>query len=81
MKHPRNETILPRFGSIAVGETMPLREAARRMGWASRMIADVQRQGLRTVTIGRLKYTTGQWVREFVESMAEKQTARQDVRL
>ena len=28
----------PRFGSIAIGETLPLREAARRMGWASRMV-------------------------------------------
>ena len=30
--------------------------------------------GLKTVTIGRLKYTTGRWVREFVESQAQQQT-------
>jgi hypothetical protein len=63
----------PRFGSILDGETMPLREAARRMGWAKRMSIDVQRMGLKTVTVGRLKYTTGRWVREFVEALAEKQ--------
>ena len=67
----------PRFGSIAVGETLPLQEAARRMGWQRRAMADVQRAGLRTVVIGRIKYTTGQWVREFVETMAERQAADQ----
>ena len=70
---PRIESA-PRFGSILDGETLPLREAGRRMGWAARMTADVQRMGLRTVTIGRLKYTTGRWVREFVERMAEQTT-------
>jgi hypothetical protein len=68
----------PRFGSIIDGETLPLREAARRMGWAKRLSIDVQRMGLKTVTIGRLKYTTGRWVREFVESQAEQQTGDVD---
>jgi len=63
----------PRFGSVIDGETLPLREAARRMGWAKRLSIDVQRMGLKTVTIGRLKYTTGRWVREFVEGQAEQQ--------
>ena len=67
--------LAPRFGSILDGETLPLREAARRMGWAKRLSIDVQRMGLKTVTIGRLKYTTGRWVREFVESQAEQQAA------
>jgi hypothetical protein len=43
------------------------------MGWAKRLSIDVQRMGLKTVTIGRLKYTTGRWVREFVEGQAEQQ--------
>ncbi len=78
MRKPLDK-LAPRFGSIAIGETLPLREAARRMGWASRMVADVQRAGLKTVTIGRLKYTTGQWVSDFVELMAEKGEASNDV--
>lgn len=68
----------PRFGSILDGETMALQETCRRMGWQARMRADVQRMGLKTVTIGRLKYTTGKWVREFVERMAEQQAKAND---
>lgn len=63
----------PRFGSILDGETLPLREAARRMGWAKRLSIDVQHMGLKTVTVGRLKVTTGKWVREFIEALAEQQ--------
>jgi hypothetical protein len=78
VRHPRPDTDpAPRFGSIRLDETLPMREAARRMGWASRMSAEVQRMGLKTVTIGRLKYTTGLWVRDFVERMAER-TAGQE---
>jgi hypothetical protein len=62
----------PRFGSIHRDEVLPLREAARRMGWASRMAADVQRMGLQTVTIGRMKYTTGAAVYQFVEGMMQQ---------
>lgn len=60
------------LGSIAIGETLPLREAARRMGWASRMTAEVQRLGLRTCTIGRMKYTSGAAVAEFVERLMQQ---------
>jgi hypothetical protein len=73
VKHPRDTVQAPRFGSIAIGEVMPLREAARRMGWGQRMTADVQRMGLKTTTIGRLKYTTGRWVYDFVLATANKQ--------
>jgi hypothetical protein len=64
---PRPLDPAPRFGSIHRDEVLPLREAARRMGWADKMIADVQRMGLQTVTIGRMKYTTGTAVYQFVE--------------
>ena len=74
---PRPLDPAPRFGSILDGETLPLREAARRMGWGKRLSIDVQRMGLRTVTIGRLKYTTGKWVREFAERLAEQQAGDQ----
>jgi hypothetical protein len=71
VRHPVEPA--PRFGSIIDGETLPLREAARRMGWQRRMMADVQRLGLRVVTIGRMKYTPGGWVRQFVEGLAQQQ--------
>ena len=58
------------LGSISRDEVLPLREAARRMGWANKMIADVQRMGLQTVTIGRMKYVTGNSVYRFVEHLA-----------
>jgi len=60
------------LGSIHRDEVLALREAARRMGWASRMAADVQRMGLATVTIGRMKYTTGEAVYQFVERMMQQ---------
>ena len=74
---PRPLDPAPRaLGSIAIGETLPLREVGRRMGWASRMLADVQRLGLRTCTIGRMKYTTGTAVSEFVEKIMQQQAGQ-----
>ena len=66
---------IPRFGSILPGEVMPVEEAARRLGWRKRLTIDVQRMGLRSVLIGRRKYTTGDWVRQFVEEQADRQAA------
>lgn len=75
MRHNKPAVPTRRFGSIDVGETLLLRVACRRLGWQREMQANVQRLGLRCVTIGRSKVTTGQWVREFVESMALRQAA------
>jgi len=69
----------PRFGSIAIGETLPLREAARRLGWGSRMTAEAQRMGLRAILVGRAKITTGKWINDFIEKMAEKGETSNDV--
>ena len=60
------------LGSIHRDEVLPLREAARRMGWANKMISDVQRDGLPTVTIGRMKYTTGDAIYRFVEGLMQQ---------
>jgi len=65
----------PRFGSILPGEVLPVEEAARRLGWRTRLTIDVQRMGLRSVLIGRRKYTTGDWVRQFIEAQADRQAA------
>lgn len=47
------------FGSIHRDEVLPLREAARRMGWGPRTVRLVQRQGLKVATVGRMKYLRG----------------------
>ena len=70
MKHLHSKKPVRQLGSIRRDEVLPLREAARRMGWADKMIADVQRMGLPTVTIGRMKYVTGDAVYCFVEHLA-----------
>jgi hypothetical protein len=71
MKRPLDKPT-PRFGSIRRDEVLPFAEAARRMGWRDKMIADVQRMGLRTVTIGRMKYCTGDSVYRFVERLMQQ---------
>ena len=75
MKRPPDPAPRPSLGSIHRNEVLPLREAGRRMGWASRMTAEVQRLGLRTCTIGRMKYTTGAAVLAFVEAIMDQQAA------
>ncbi len=58
-----------------------MQEAARRLGWQTRMTIDAQKMGLRSVLIGRRKYTTGDWVRKFIEAQAkaqDQQTQTQD---
>ncbi len=47
------------WGSIHEGEVLPLREAARRLGWGQKTIRAAQRAGLRTIAMGRLKYIVG----------------------
>ena len=66
---------IPRFGWILPGEVMPVEEAARRLGWRKRLTIDVQRMGLRSVLIGRRKYTTGYWIRQLIEEQADRQAA------
>ena len=58
------------YGSIRADEVLPLREAARRLGWERKTIAHAQRAGLVTVQFGRFKYVTGRSVVEFMEKLA-----------
>lgn len=75
MKPPK-DTHAPRpgYGEIHADSLYPLREVGRRLGWGNRTIAQAQRDGLRAVQYGRLKYTTGLWVRAFIEQQAAQQT-------
>lgn len=70
---PRPEPRLLGPSSIQAGEVLTLAEAARRLNWGPRMVSQAQRDGLRTILYGRVKYTTGQWVAEFFATLAERQ--------
>ncbi|MFZ1932897.1 MAG: hypothetical protein WCB27_16365 [Thermoguttaceae bacterium] len=70
---PRADSPVPARGSIADGETLLFAEAAKRLGWCSKSRRAAIRAGLRVVQFGRWQYTTGRWVREFVERLAQRQ--------
>ena len=73
MRHPRTDKPhRPQLGSVHRDEVLPLQELGRRMGWGNEMLATVQRDGLKAVTIGRRKYVTGAAVYAFVEQQAER---------
>ena len=78
MKHPRHDTPPRSLGSIRRDEVLPFAEVCRRMGWADQMASDVQRAGLRTVTLGRRKYSTGAAVYDFVERMMQAAAGDRD---
>jgi hypothetical protein len=59
------------YGSIRDDETLPVREAARRLGWGAKTTRAAQSAGLRTVLWGRMRYTTGVWLRQFFEGLAD----------
>jgi len=72
MKRPTEP--LPRsMGSVSAKEVLPLREFGRRLGLASRALADAQRQGLRTVLFGRTKYVLGSDALDWFRQLAEQQ--------
>jgi hypothetical protein len=59
------------YGSIRADEILPLREAARRLGWEQKTIRRAQREGLRAIPFGRLKYVRGADVLEFFGKLAD----------
>ena len=63
------------YGSIHASEVLPLREAARRLGWEQKTIRRAQREGLRAITFGRFKYVRGVDVLDFFGQLAEQQAA------
>ena len=66
------------YGSISIGEALPVREVGRRLGWGSKTIAQAQRDGLRTTLYGRIRYTTGQAVLDFITGLMAKQGEQQN---
>ena len=63
------------FGSIGPDEVMPLREAARRLGFGHKTTAKAQRDGLRTLEYGRMKYVRGRDVIAWFDRLADEQHA------
>jgi len=53
-------------------------EAARRLGLCSKSRRHAIKAGLKVVSFGRWQYTTGRWVREFVEGLAQQQAGNGD---
>lgn len=74
---PRPDAPVPARGSIRDDETLLYSEAARRLGLCAKSRRAAIRAGLRVVQFGRWQYTTGRWVREFVERLAEQQAGDQ----
>ena len=69
---PRADLPAPARGSIRDDETLLYSEAARRLGLCAKSRRAAIRAGLRVVQFGRWQYTTGRWVREFVEGLANQ---------
>jgi hypothetical protein len=57
------------LGAIRRDEILPVRVAARWLGWNRASIVNSQRGGVKTVQLGRFKITTGQAIYEYVEKM------------
>lgn len=58
------------YGSIRADELMPLREAARRLGFGQKTIRAAQRSGLHTIQFGKMKYVVGSDVIAFFEKLS-----------
>ena len=71
LSHPAIER--PDPGPIRAGEVYTLHQAARRLNWARKSIADAQRAGLKTILFGRQKFVTGAEVLRFFEALENQQ--------
>jgi len=60
-------------GSVSAAEVLTLRECGRRLGLGPRIMREAQRQGLRTVLLGRLKFVLGCDVLDFFLRLADAQ--------
>jgi hypothetical protein len=77
VKHPQQSTAEAR-GSIHADELLDLRTFGKRLGLGPRVLCDLQRAGLRVVTLGRRKYVVGKWVLQFAEQQANGQGGTAD---
>ena len=61
------------YGSVRADEVLPLREAARRLGWEQKTIRRCSAKGLAVVQFGRFKYVTGKHVLAFIDGLFTRQ--------
>jgi hypothetical protein len=73
VKRPLDKAPPPARGSIRDDETLLFSEAAKRLGLCAKSRRSAIRAGLKVVRFSRWQYTTGKWVREFIEGLAEHQ--------
>ena len=60
------------LGVINAAEVYPLREAARRLGWARKTTTRAEKEGLVVVQFGRTKYVTGLALLKFFRRLEEQ---------
>jgi hypothetical protein len=58
---------------VNVGDVVLWQALGSRLGWSKRQRADAAKLGLKSAIIGRMKVTTGKWITECVERLAEQQ--------
>ncbi len=73
MKKPLDKAPTTGRGSVRADEILTMREAGRRLGFASRALCDFQRQGLRTILAGRIKLVLGRDLLDFFATLADAQ--------
>jgi hypothetical protein len=73
MKPRPDFTPRPGSSSVRADEVLSLREFGRRLGLAARCLCDCQRQGLRTVLVGRVKFVLGSDALDWFRGLAERQ--------
>jgi hypothetical protein len=61
------------YGAIRADEVLPLREAARRLGWCQKSIAHAKREGLTVIRFAKFAYVRGRDVLAFFDKLAGSQ--------
>jgi hypothetical protein len=72
----RDKAFAPRpgSGSVSTHEVLTLREFGRRLGLGNKALCDCQRQGLRTILCGRVKFVLGKDALAWFDGIDRKQT-------
>lgn len=62
------------YGALRSDEFLvPLREVCRRLALGRRTAWDIQRDGLKTIQVGRMKYVRAEDLKAYFDALAERQ--------
>jgi hypothetical protein len=75
MRHSIDKTLAIGHGSVSDHEVLTLRAFGRRLGLGVRALCDCQQKGLRTVTVGRMKFVVGSQAVAWFAAQADEQQA------